>query len=124
MTIDKKQILIIDDDFMNIRVLSHILDGGYDILTATNGKRGIEMAHEFFPDLILLDIEMPEMDGYEVIAKLKEDRKLKNIPVLFVTGNNAADDEWRGLQAGAVGYIGKPFHSGLIRREVMEALAR
>lgn len=105
----KKTILLVDDHPMNIDVLSAILENDYHIKVATSGAQALEIATEQ-PDLILLDIIMPDMDGYEVCRRLKSAPALSGIPVIFVTALNDADDEIKGLSLGAVDYFIKPFH--------------
>ncbi len=115
---DKKQsILIVDDSPDIIHILNNILKG-YKIYVAKNGKNALKIAYEQQPDLILLDIVMPEMDGYEVLKKLKENESTVHIPVVFVSGLSEEDDEARGLELGALDFITKPFKSNLIKARV------
>lgn len=107
--IEKKTILLVDDHPMNIDVLSAILEKDYNIKVANSGARALEIATEQ-PDLILLDIMMPDMDGYEVCRRLKSAPAISGIPVIFVTGLNEAEDEIKGLSLGAVDFFIKPFH--------------
>lgn len=105
----KQRILVVDDTVANIKILSELLRGEYNVSVATNGIDALELAGaENKPDLILLDIMMPGMDGYEVCKKLKESSNTANIPVLFVTAKGDIDDETKGLAMGAVDYIVKP----------------
>lgn len=106
---DKRQtILIIDDTPMNIRVLSELLMDDYEVLFATSGADGLKRALSELPDLILLDIMMPGMDGYEVCKRLKSDPLTVDIPVVFVTALSQDADEAKGLDYGAIDYIVKP----------------
>jgi len=114
----KKVILIIDDEKANIFYLNNVLSDEYEIHSAMDGKKGVERANEFLPDLILLDILMPEMNGYEVFTKLKESEKTKGIPVIFITGLSDSEDESKGLALGAVDYISKPFNNEVVRLRV------
>jgi diguanylate cyclase (GGDEF)-like protein len=114
----KNSLLIVDDEKMNLKVLSHILDGDYIIYTATNGTSAIARAMEYRPDLILLDILMPEMDGYETLSILKKDEITQNIPVIFITGLNSIEDEEKGLSLGTVDYISKPFGAKIVQLRV------
>lgn len=108
----KHKILIVDDIPKNLQVLGNILDNeDVDISFATNGSQAIELAHYNLPDLILLDISMPEMNGYEVCSKLKENENTKNIPVIFLTARTESESIVKGLQAGGEDYITKPFNS-------------
>ena len=106
---NKAVVLIVDDIASNIQILASILKDTYQLKVSTSGLKAIELAgQEPKPDLILLDVKMPEMDGYEVIKKLKESEETKHIPVIFVTANDTTEDEEKGLLAGAVDYITKP----------------
>ena len=102
----KKKILIIDDEKLHLEMYrDRFEEADYQVLTATNGRLGLELAKKEKPDLIILDILMPEMDGYEVIKKIKEDARTKKITIL-VLSNLAQDDEIkRGLELGADDYI-------------------
>ncbi|WP_151704223.1 diguanylate cyclase [Nitrincola alkalilacustris] len=113
-------ILIVDDVPANIQVLAEALRGEYRVKVATNGATALAIANasESRPDLILLDVMMPEMDGYEVCHKLKSTPSTQNIPVIFVTAKGDVIDEERGLQAGAVDYIIKPFHLAIVKARV------
>jgi len=104
-----RTILVIDDEPVNIQLLRRKLEWeGLDVLSARNGHEGLELAKAKTPDLILLDIMMPGMDGFEVCQKLREDENTKSIPVIFVTAQNSKQGKLEGLQAGAVDYITKP----------------
>jgi len=106
----KKKILIVDDNIAIVEVLSHFLDSqGFAIKGAYRGDDGLALATEFIPDLILLDVLMPGMTGYEVCASLKKDDKLKKIPVIFITVEGTANDISLGYSLGAADYIIKPF---------------
>jgi two-component system, sensor histidine kinase and response regulator len=110
---DKKSlILIVDDIPKNLQVLSSILNTeNYKISFASNGAQAIDVAKSSMPDLILLDIMMPEMDGYEACRILKSENSTKHIPIIFLTGKAETDDVVRGLQLGAIDYVTKPFNS-------------
>lgn len=121
---DKKTILVVDDAPANIRVVNEILHETYRVKVATNGEKALELASaEPGPDLILLDIVMPGMDGYEVCARLKADPKTRDIPVLFLTGQTEVADETRGFETGAVDYIHKPFSPAVVAARVQTHLA-
>ena len=108
----KKLILIIDDNPMNLLLTSKILEGfGYESSTAESGIEGIRLIEKCKPALILLDISMPEMDGYEVCEKIKQNEKWKEIPIIFLTANNQTEDLVKGFEKGGVDYITKPFKS-------------
>lgn len=103
-------IMVIDDNEHNLGVIANILsDTGYKIILATSGQEAFESLQIYIPDLILLDIMMPEMDGYEVCQRLKEGDKTKEIPVIFLTAKTEIEDLAKGFNLGAVDYLTKPF---------------
>jgi DNA-binding response OmpR family regulator len=103
-------ILIVDDDPFGIVHLQSLLrNSGYEIITAPDGRAAIELIRKQPPDIILLDIIMPEMDGYETCRRLKEDTQFADIPVLFLSGLNSPDEKVNAFEAGGVDYITKPF---------------
>jgi PleD family two-component response regulator len=108
----KKTILVVDDDPVNLDMLSTILGDEYNIMVASSGAQALQLATEQ-PDLILLDIMMPEMNGYEVCMRLKSAPAISGIPVIFVTGMNNPEDEIKGLSLGAVDYFIKPMHAAI-----------
>ncbi|MCL2006769.1 MAG: diguanylate cyclase [Treponema sp.] len=115
---ERHSILIVDDQSSNIEALKQILRSEYTVYTASSGKNAIELAEKLLPDLILLDIVMPVMDGYTVIAELKNSNTTKHIPVIFLTGLNSDDEEEKGLHLGAADYITKPFSLATVRLRV------
>ena len=115
-------ILIVDDEESNIMALSHILSSSYSLIAVKDGQDAIDMATELLPDLILLDIIMPDMDGYAVISALKGEEKTADIPVIFVTGLSNADDEEKGLALGAADYISKPFSPAIVKLRVQNQI--
>jgi len=118
----RQKILIIDDTPANIQILNEFLQQDYAIFFSTNGPDGIRIAQQELPDLILLDIMMPEMDGYEVCAKIKADPLTRQIPVIFITAMNAEEDEAKGLDAGAIDYITKPVSAPIVKARVKNHL--
>jgi putative two-component system response regulator len=117
------QILLVDDNTTNLQILRETLDGpGYKLLVAKNGKSALAIAQKAIPSLILLDIMMPEMDGYEVCRQLKADANTRQIPVIFITALTDAEDEAKGLALGALDYITKPFSPALVRARVRNHL--
>jgi diguanylate cyclase (GGDEF)-like protein len=119
--LDKSQatVLIVDDQPANIHALAALLKKDYRILTATRGEKALELAARTPPpDLILLDIVMPDMDGHEVCARLKNDEATKAIPIIFVTALGEEQDEEHGLNLGAADYISKPFSPAIVRARV------
>ncbi len=116
---DKKIVLVVDDAPANIQVAQSILKDEYKIRVATSGAKALELVRvEPVPDLVLLDVMMPEMDGYEVCSRLKAEEATRNIPVIFLTGKTDAEDETRGFEVGAVDYIHKPFSPAIVKARV------
>lgn len=120
---EKQKVLIVDDTPENIHVLMETLRSEYKIVAATSGAKALALAQrEPYPDLILLDVMMPEMDGYQVCRRLKSDPKTEGIPIVFVTALSETGDEEMGLELGAVDFITKPFHPGLVKARVRNQL--
>jgi len=120
----RKTILIVDDIPANIKILGQAMRAGYEVMVATSGAKALQIAGAAEPpDLILLDIMMPEMDGYEVCRRLKEDTGTRDIPVIFITARDEEADETRGLALGAADYITKPFSVPIVMARVKNHLA-
>lgn len=118
MTSEKQTVLAIDDVPANLKLLGEILQPEYRFLVATSGPQGLEIAASKQPDLILLDVMMPGMDGYEVCRQLKANPLTQSIPVIFVTALKEETDEERGLEIGAIDYVTKPFRPTIVRIRV------
>jgi len=104
-------ILVVDDSMQNLKLLGNMLkDRNYQIALAKNGREALDIAPEIMPSLILLDIMMPEIDGYKVCDELKKNSKTKNIPVIFLTAKTSKEDIIKGFKVGGVDYITKPFN--------------
>jgi len=116
--LQKESILIIDDDKLNIIALTRILGADYQVYFEGDGESGIHSAKTFKPDLILLDLVMPKMSGYDVIKILKADEETRNIPVIFLTGRRDVQDEEAGFVLGAIDYITKPFSASVVKLRV------
>ena len=116
--VKKNTLLIVDDDKPNLMVLSQILYPEYDVRVASNGKTAIELADKFLPDLILMDILMPDMNGYQVLTELRGLENTASIPIIFITGLSNNADEKKGLVMGAVDYISKPFDETIVKLRV------
>ncbi len=114
----KPKILIVDDSPTSLKVLGELLKRDYAVFVATNGAAVLDKAIADPPDLILLDIMMPDTDGYEVCRLLKKNEATQNIPVIFITAKSSEDDEVRGLALGAVDYITKPFSLPIVKARV------
>lgn len=117
-------ILIVDDSIFNIEIMAAFLGADYETCFAMSGEDAIEVAGEIRPDLILLDVVMTGIDGYETCRLLKADATLADVPVIFTTGRGTPEDEARGFQAGAVDYVNKPIQPTTLRQRVERHLAR
>jgi sigma-B regulation protein RsbU (phosphoserine phosphatase) len=121
--VKKQAVLVVDDTPVNIKVLMETLKGDYRIVAAVNGERALQLAaSDPVPDIILLDVMMPEMDGYEVCAKLKADAKTRDIPIIFVTAMSDTQNETKGFELGAVDYITKPISPPVVSARVKNHL--
>jgi len=116
--LNKNSILIIDDEKSNIIALTNILNQEYKVYAVRDSREAVEAAEKDMPDVILLDILMPEMDGFEVIKSLKSSEKTRSIPVIFITGLNNTEAEEKGFILGAADYITKPFSSAIVKLRV------
>ncbi|MCY7295832.1 diguanylate cyclase [Alteromonas sp. a30] len=119
---EKQTVLIVDDSINNIKTLGEIIRTECNIIFARSGKEALSLAQKMRPDLILLDVMMPEMDGYEVCSRLKENKFTDMIPVIFVTSLDSEDDEQKGLELGAIDYIAKPFHPSIVKMRIRNHL--
>jgi len=119
---DMNSVLIIDDETANIIALTNILSPEYEVYAAKNGADAIKIAKESLPDVILLDILMPDMDGYEVISLLKSSEDTRSIPVIFISGLGSEKDEEKGLLLGASDYITKPFNATIVKLRVQNQI--
>ena len=117
---EKKQtILIVDDQPTNIQALAKLLKSEYRIQVASNGQKALDIARSVdAPDMMLLDVQMPDIDGYEVCRQLKSDPHTSKILIIFVTGRDSVSDEEKGFKLGAVDYISKPFYPVIVRARV------
>ena len=118
MSIGQKTIFLVDDDITNLAIGNEALNQIYKTFTMNSGARLLKMLDSHVPDLILLDVEMPEMNGYETIKILKSAEKTRDIPVIFLTAQNNAESELKGLSLGAVDYIIKPFSPPLLLKRI------
>lgn len=115
---DKPMLLIVDDQARNIQLLHEIFKDDYEVCTASSGKEALAFCQQRQPDLILLDVVMPEMGGYAVCQHLKSDALTHNIPVIFVTAKHDPLEEARGFEVGGVDFINKPFHVTVVKARV------
>jgi putative two-component system response regulator len=114
----KKKVMFVDDNTTNLAVGKNILQESYDVLTVNSGERALHLLDKILPDLILLDIDMPEMDGIETIKRIKANSAVSDIPVIFLTARDDANSELDGLTLGAVDYIHKPFSGPLLLKRI------
>jgi len=115
---NKPTILYIDDEPRNLSLMRQILSDIYHVVVFPGGEKALESMHKINPDLILLDIMMPSVDGYEICRRLKASKSTEEIPVIFVTAKNEIEDEMYGLELGAVDYITKPVHINLLKLRI------
>ncbi len=122
-TLNPPVVLVVDDTPLNLQLMSAVLKGHYRVKVANHGAKALAIAQsETPPDIILLDVMMPEMDGYEVCRRLKQDPATAAIPVIFLTAKNEVDDETRGFACGAVDYIAKPISPPIVMARVQAHL--
>ena len=118
----RKTIVLVDDNVSNLTTGRNMLKTFYQVIPVASARDMFETLKEVTPDLILLDIEMPEMSGYEAIVELKADERLKDIPVIFLTAKDDSDSELEGLDLGAVDYVTKPFSAPLLLKRIEKEL--
>ena len=116
-------ILIVDDSPLNLEILSAALINEYEIETVQSGRQALALAQQLQPDVILLDVSMPEMDGFEVCQRLKQNPATAELPVIFLTSIESSESEAQGLALGALDYIVKPFQIEIVRARVRNLLA-
>jgi DNA-binding response OmpR family regulator len=120
-----KKILIIDDEKLIVKATSLVIRlGGYQVSSAFNGEEGLKIAAEVMPDLILLDIMMPGMDGWQVLEKLKAEPVLSNIPVIIFTAKEHIKGKQKSLEAGAIDFISKPFEPDDLMQTIRNVFSR
>jgi PleD family two-component response regulator len=114
----RSHILIVDDEPINIRILSSALQSEYDVTPAYNGFDAIRLVKDLRPDLIILDVMMPNLNGFEVCSIIKSDADFTEIPLIFLTAMDSAEAETQGLELGGIDYLTKPVNSDLLRLRV------
>jgi len=123
--VNRKKILVIEDDEDTLLILQGIMETmGYNVSLASHGLKGIEMANQLLPDLILLDIMLPTMSGWEVCRRLKRDPKTRKIPIIFLTALDQTEDRVLGISLSAHSYITKPFHREELKKAIDEVFSR
>jgi putative two-component system response regulator len=115
---DRKKIIFVDDQTSNLMIGRNVLSAEYDVFTVPSARKMFELMEKVAPDLILLDVEMPDMNGYQTIESLKSEPKFKEIPVIFLTAKSDAVSELQGLNLGAIDYIAKPFSPPLLLKRI------
>lgn len=113
-----KHVLFVDDVSTNLKCVALILKNKYNVTTLKSGREALDCMKTVIPDLVLLDIHMQEMDGYEVLKHMKENPRTAGIPVILVTADAEADSEKRGIALGAVGFVRKPFEPQTLLDEI------
>lgn len=119
----KPKILVVDDQPINIRVIHGLFKSQFDVIMAMNGEQALSQAEQHRPDLIILDVMMPDMDGYEVCRRLKANPSTSAIPVVFVTAHNEPADQIQGIALGAIDFISKPINAVLVEARVTTYMA-
>ena len=121
----KQRILVIEDNEQNIYMITYLLEhAGYEVLQARHGREGIALAATKSPDLIVLDIQLPEMDGYEIARRLRTDTALSSVPIVAVTSYAMVGDKERVLDAGCTGYLEKPIDTDTFVESISSFMMR
>jgi PleD family two-component response regulator len=121
-TPNKISLLIVDDETCNIEIIASIFGNDYEVLFATDGKKALEIALSEKPDLILLDIMMPETDGFQVCRQLRNMPDTEHIPIIFITALDDVNAEVHGLSIGAIDFITKPFNPAITKMRVKKQI--
>lgn len=119
---NRKRLLIVDDEQENRVALSEVFGADFDVHTANDGQEALDLAADLRPDLIILDIMMPRMDGFQACLKLRQNEATKRIPIIFLTSRNQPETETFGLDLGADDFVGKPFNIDVLRSRVNRRL--
>jgi len=122
MEVKRRLVIVVDDDKTNLVMAKNTLSTKYDIFTAPSGEKLFELLEKVCPDIILLDIKMPEMSGFDVIKILKSNEKTAGIPVIFLTAKSDSESQSEGLALGALDYINKPFSPAYIYKRIEHLL--
>ncbi len=119
---DRPRLLVVDDQPINIQVLYQLFAADHQVFMATSGEQALKVCEDIHPDLVLLDVVMPGMDGFEVCRRLRAQERTADVPVIFVTAHHDPAEEEKGFDAGAVDFIAKPIHPKLVRARVKNHL--
>jgi len=119
---DKARILVVDDNRVSRKVLVDLLQDDYTVIQAKNAAQGLARVRDSLPDLILLDVVMPDMGGFEFLRRMQKDEHIQEVPVVFITAMNSLEDEEEGLKLGALDYIAKPFNPSIVKARVRNLL--
>ncbi len=120
-----RRVLIVDDNKLNLDMLSEFTDLlGHEVFRAENGKVGLELARSHSPDIILLDIDMPVMNGLEMLEALRADKQLVHIPVIMISGSDRMDNIVRSLELGATDFLAKPFNPAVLKARLLSSFER
>ena len=120
--VSSAMVLVVDDDAMNVKLAQKMLEGHFRFMGVRSGKQALEVLENITPDLVLLDVHMPEMSGHDVIRRLKDDDRWRDIPVIFLTADNDDETEMRSFDEGALDYIRKPFRKGIALQRIQRIL--
>ena len=118
----RKKVIIVDDNAPELSIVRNLLKTYYDVYPAPSCMKLFAIMEKFIPDIILLDIEMPEMNGFDALKAMKENPRLKDIPVVFITAKDDEDSAVKGIELGAVDYVTKPFSGPLLLRRISNLL--
>ena len=116
---NRKRVLVVDDDKGMLKIIeARLLHSGFEVELAQSGGQAIEILKKRLPGVILLDIVMPEMDGFETLSKMKADRKIRSVPVIMLTSKSESEDVQRAMSMGAKDYIVKPFNPAILMDKI------
>jgi DNA-binding response OmpR family regulator len=118
----KKKVLAVDDNEINLEIIEEVLDDEYNFKTATTGKEALKIAADFRPDIVLLDIMLPDMDGYAVCQKIRSNPALNNTRIIMVSAKAMTSERIEGYQAGANVYISKPFNENELMKNIRQQI--
>lgn len=121
---ERKRILLVDDEPSMVMVTKKVVEiGGYEVIVAVDGREGLEKAYALKPDLIMLDVMLPKLNGYSMCALLKQDQLYRHIPIVMLSAKSQEEDRLMGMECGADAYIVKPYESRKLLEEIRTLLA-